>query len=760
MSGNIPQLMAGDSAIAHLAEDGRAHSLEEHLRRVGKLASEFAAPWGATEHAKLAGELHDLGKYAADFQAYIRSAQRSDVDRLAAHIEDPDDVGLKRRVDHSTAGALQANVAAGPVGALLAFVIAGHHAGLANRSALKERLAKPEKKQRLLDACAGAPPADLMAPRNLDPPFPTKNIGVGDAERTGRRLELWTRMLFSALCDADFLDTEEFFDRTQSSHRERARGWSLDRLLGRLTAYVDAKERSAPATDVNGVRREIRRAAIEAAALPPGVFTLTVPTGGGKTLAGMEFALRHAQAHGHKRVIVAIPYTSIIEQSADVYRAAFADDEAVLEHHSNFDPLRETPRSRLSAQNWDVPIIVTTTVQLFESLFARRTSACRKLHNLARSVIVLDEAQAMPVHLLASTLEVLGDIVRDYGASLVISTATQPALGRTSLPRFGLDGIREIVPAEVHAVERLQRVRVHWPNSLTPIAHDLLAQEIATEQDVLAITHRRKDARELTEALDAHLDDTSTIHLSALMCADHRTSVLADIKRRKSAGEPVRVVSTQLVEAGVDLDFPVVYRALAGLDSMAQAAGRCNREGRLAAGQLRVFVPESRPPPGVLQAGLAITEGMLRAEPALPFLEGGHYRTYFERLYATADNDKKGIQPARAGLRFEDVADAYKMIEDDWSAPIIVRYGRANELLDDLLRYGPSRARHRALGRFSVNAPRRLVDGWIASGYAFRDEDSGVVALAPHVAAYDLRFGLVPERVLDATSPDTLIVDG
>jgi CRISPR-associated endonuclease/helicase Cas3 len=290
--------MAGDPAIAHLAEDGREHSLVEHLRSVGGRASEFASRWGATEHARLAGELHDLGKYAADFQAYIRSAQRTDVDRRAAHIEDLEDLSPQRRVDHSTAGALQAIDAAGPAGQLLAFVIAGHHAGLANRTALKARLAKPEKKQRLADANRGNPPPDLLAPRILDDPFPTKSSSTADAERIGRRLELWTRMLFSALCDADFLDTEEFFDRAQTSHRERARALALDELLARLTAYVDAKERSAPATDVNGVRHEIRRASISAAALAPGVFTLTVPTGGGKTFHNHSHPLPSKQK-GH-----------------------------------------------------------------------------------------------------------------------------------------------------------------------------------------------------------------------------------------------------------------------------------------------------------------------------------------------------------------------------------------------------------------------------------------------------------------------------
>jgi CRISPR-associated endonuclease/helicase Cas3 len=747
-------------AIAHLAEDGREHLLEDHLRRVGQLASEFASPWGATDHARVAGELHDLGKYAADFQAYIRNAQRSDVDRRAAHIEiEPDESNPHRRVDHSTAGAIHARAEMGAAGSLIAFVIAGHHCGLSNRTDLTTRLDKPEKEERLAEALKAGPPVGLLSPTDLPAPFSTKPTGSADRERIFRRLELWTRMLFSALCDADFLDTEEFFDRTRVTRRELARASSLDDLLARLTRYVDTKERGASATAVNLVRREIRAASIAASVRPPGVFTLTVPTGGGKTLAGMEFALHHAKAHGLRRVIVAIPYTSILEQNADVYREAFGDDDVVLEHHSNFDPQRETPRSRLAAQNWDVPVVVTTNVQLFESLFARRTSRCRKLHNLAKSVIVLDEAQTMPVNLLAATLEVLGDLVRDYGVSVVISTGTQPALGRESLP-YGLEHAVEIVPADVRAFERLRRVKVRWPESRTATPYGVLAREVVQERDVLAITHKRNDARELTELLDAALGDTSTIHLSALMCAEHRSVILADVKRRKKNGEAVRVVSTQLVEAGVDLDFPVVYRALAGLDSMAQAAGRCNREGLLSSGELRIFIPESSPPPGVLRAGLAITEGMLRSEPALPFLEGGHYRSYFERLYSTADTDKKAVQAARASLRFEDVANLYKMIEDDWSAPIVVRYGRSSKLLDELTRQGSTRSTLRALGRFSVNAPKRHVLDWIATGHALQDEESGVVSFAPHVDAYDARFGLVPDRVSTAASASSLIVDG
>lgn len=567
-------------------------------------------------------------------------------------------------------------------------------------------------------------------------------------------------MLFSALCDADFLDTEAFFDCGLSEVRRVARGATLPGLLQRLTAYVDQLQRKAVASEVNRVRGEIRAAAIAAAAAPPGVFTLTVPTGGGKTLAGMEFALHHACKYGLGRVIVAIPYTSIIEQNAEVYRQAFGAHEAVLEHHSTFDPARETARSRLAAQNWDVPVVVTTTVQLFESLFARRTSRCRKLHNLARSVIVLDEAQTVPPQLLEPTLEVLGALVGEYGASIVISTATQPAFARASLARFGFETVREIVPDGVRAFERLRRIEVRWPARPEPTLYSELADELARCSDVLAITHRRADARRLAELVDASVGDSSCLHLSALMCPEHRSAVLAQVKRHKVRGDSLRLVSTQLVEAGVDLDFPLVYRAFAGLDSLAQAAGRCNREGGLPRGEFRVFVAETAPPPGVLRAGKAIAEGMLRATPDLDLLSSAPYRVYFERLYAAADTDARNIQAARQKLLFEDTARMYRLIEDDWSLPVVVPYRDAARLIDKLTRFGPSRDRLRALGRVSVNTPAALVRNWLARGDAVQDGESGVIWFAPHVDAYDDRFGLVPERVSVGLNVEALIIDG
>jgi len=366
----------------------------------------------------------------------------------------------------------------------------------------------------------------------------------------------------------------------------------------------------------------------------------------------------------------------------------------------------------------------------------------------------------MTPSLLEPTLDVLGSLVRDYGASLVISTATQPAFGRASLGHFGFESMHEIAPPSLRAFERLRRVEVRWPQTFDSVFYPDLAGEIAACENVLAITHRRADARRLTELLDARLGDFSTVHLSALMCPEHRSRILGEIRARKDRKGAVRVVSTQLVEAGVDLDFPVVYRALAGLDSLAQAAGRCNREGTQDRGELRVFVAETAPPSGVPARGKQITEGMLRADRALDLSSSAPHRTYFERLYTTGETDKKAIQTARARLNFQEVAGLYKLIEDDWSEPIIVRFGRANTLLEDLARFGPSRDRLRALGRFSVNVPKRLVAQWITAGTAQRDDETGVVQIADHVVAYDDRFGLVPERVGGAADVRSLIIDG
>ncbi|WP_312915824.1 CRISPR-associated helicase/endonuclease Cas3 [Candidatus Competibacter phosphatis] len=442
----------------------------------------------------------------------------------------------------------------------------------------------------LAEALAQAPPADI-----LNAPPPTSNPG-------GQRYHaLWIRLLFSCLVDADFLDTEQFMSPEKAGLRGQYP--ALAELEPRFEAYMTALTARADDTPVNQMRALVLDRCRNAAEQMPGLFSLTVPTGGGKTLASLAFALHHARRHGKRRILYVIPYTSIIEQTADVFRGVFGED-AVLEHHSNFDSERETPRSRLACENWDTSLIVTTNVQFFESLFAARPSRTRKLHNILDSVVILDEAQLLPPEFLTPILSTIRELSGHYGVSFVLCTATQPALAsqRGFDWRFdGLDDVREIM-GDATAVQELhtslRRVEVSLPADLhAPTSWEALAAELATHPRVLCIVDRRDDARLLHGLLP-----TGAVHLSGLMCGQHRADVIAMIKERLVADEPLRVISTQLVEAGVDLDFPVVYRALAGLDSIAQAAGRCNREGRLFnLGRVVVFAPPTEPPAGHLR---------------------------------------------------------------------------------------------------------------------------------------------------------------
>lgn len=737
--------------LAHLDEQHRPHLLHEHLHEVGERARGFAARFGAGEWGRLAGRWHDLGKYSRHFQRMIREENG-----FEAHLEGEEEKGVPR--DHSTAGALHARQVLGRGNDLpLAFAIAGHHAGLANLSQLEERLST--KKELLQHVQRENPPQEILnAPEPVLPDFLTRSARSREEKEALRRdHELWIRMLFSALCDADFLDTEAFLDVSRAELRRPTVG--LATLRDRLTQHLEGLSARATASDVNQVRAEVLAACRRSAALPPGVFSLTVPTGGGKTLASMAFALDHALAHGLERVIVAIPYTSIIEQSAAVYREALGE-EAVVEHHSALDPRRETLRNRVSSENWDAPVVVTTTAQLFDSLFANRPGACRKLHRLARGVLVLDEAQTLPPGLLRPILDVLGNLTREYGTTVVVCTATQPALGASQL-KGGLEHMREIVPTEVRAFERLRRVRVRWPTpSGASTSYEALAQDVAREPDVLAIVHLRRDARVLCEQLDKQLGTTSTLHLSALMCPRHRTQVLAQVKERKSRREPVRLVSTQLVEAGVDVDFAVVYRALGGVDALAQAAGRCNREGRLRElGELRVFLAETSPPRGVLRTALDVTRGLLDGNTDLDLFDPETCRRYFRSLYASRNLDAKDIQALRAQLRFKETANEFHLVENDWSAPIVVPWGEADSLVKELENAGPSRDRLRALQGFTVQVNTKLQELWLAQGI-LRLVAGTVLVLGPEwEPAYDERFGLVPERV-GLLNPETLVVSG
>jgi len=567
-----------DEYLAHVKqnkdETWSVHNLVDHLHSVGKLASIMAQTFESQDWAEIAGRWHDLGKYRKRFQDYIRL--QSGYEKENAHIENG------KRAPHSTAGAIHAVQSLPPgFGHIIAYLIAGHHAGLPDwdggRDSLNFRLmdGQSEHEEALIQDIL----ADILQYENPKPP---KSLTSSDT------IALWMRLLFFCLVDADFLDTENFMQPEKSA--QRSKPISLAALEQHFSQAMDDLQTKTQDSPLRNIRNNILDECLAAADWKPGMFSLTVPTGGGKTLSSLAFALKHARLHNKKRIIYAIPFTSIIEQNADVFRQ-FLGDGAVLEHHCNLDvePTKENSQLRLASENWDAPLIVTTNVQLFESLHASRTSRCRKLHNLVNSVIILDEAQQIPRDFHAPITQVMQQLSDHFGVSWVLCTATQPELsenkdtfGRILLQ--GLHDVREIISQPQILASQLKRVDVHLPDQDTPKSSwQEISDKISTLDCVLTIVNTRRHARTLFEMMP---NDGNNLHLSAHMCAQHRTHVIEQIKhrlqlRKNGDTRPLRVVSTQLIEAGVDVDFPVVYRAMAGLDSIAQSAGRCNREGKL-----------------------------------------------------------------------------------------------------------------------------------------------------------------------------------
>jgi CRISPR-associated endonuclease/helicase Cas3 len=715
--------MAIQQPIAHITRsaDGtwrEPHDLAEHLEGVAKAAAGFAERFGAKEWAWLAGLWHDLGKYRPSFQAYIRQASGFATD---AHIED-----APGRVIHSTAGALLACDRFGPAGRLLAYLIAGHHAGLpdwnSGPASLYQRMDNARREGHLDEVLAANPPAHILAANGITPSTRPK----GKAEE----LHLWLRMLFSCLVDADFLDTEAYMEPDKAAMR--AAYPSIGELLDRFTNYMARLRGNAPATAVNAVRDRVLTQCIERAQgdRGNGLFSLTVPTGGGKTFASLAFALNHAKTHGKRRVIYAIPYLSIIEQTAALFRQVFGE-EVVIEHHSHLDPDKENSASRLAAENWDAPIIVTTNVQFFESLHAARTSRCRKLHNIVDSVVILDEAHLLPPDWLDPCLAAIRALANDYDVTFVLCTATQPAFRPRDVngKQFaGLPGVQELMEGGPHVIkpqelyEALERVRVHWPTALAPRDWDTIAERIAAHPQALAIVNRKSHARALAERLPGAL------YLSTNLCGAHRAERINEIRQRLAANReraqaglpvyPLHVVSTQLIEAGVDVDFPVVFRSLAGLDAIAQAAGRCNREGRLERGEVYVFVPPESSPPGLLLKAEQATRELLAldAEPAL----SPEMFDRFSRLLLAKVNtwDKVNIcrllTPGnKLEFRFREAADKFRLIDNE-GLPMIVRWGDSPDLIERLDAGKPDRWLLRKLQRYTVNVHpdclRRLLD--------------------------------------------------
>lgn len=749
------------SEIAHLyqSKDGNwvEHKLSDHCSDVAQLASALISDCTA-EVAYLAGLWHDLGKYQPRFQQYIRNA--SGFERENAHVETKT---APARAPHSTAGAIHATTQLKnhPAGQILAYLIAGHHAGLPDgkRAEIKPRASL---EVRLAESIDEYQAALEFAPKDLtEQPAPSLN-GLPCTLATD--YHIWIRMLFSALVDADFLDTESFMSPHRKQQRKGAEK-SLNLLNASLERQLARFSNTNPGT-VNTAREAILEQCQKAALWQPGLFSLSAPTGGGKTLSSLSWALRHAIEHNKRRIIIAIPYTSIIEQTASVYRDILGNDQ-VLEHHSNLEPdnTPQSARARLAAENWDAPVIVTTNVQLFESLFAARTSRCRKLHNIRHSVIVLDEAQQLPGQLLAPITSAIDTLQRHHGVSWLFCTATQPALdhnqGKHGMPAFSsLTGIREILtdPDPLTLAKQLKRVTVELPSANAQReSAESLAEQLCKEPRALAIVSTRRDAAELFHACRHH---PHVIHLSASMCAAHREHTLFQARKLlRDSNDPLLIVATNLIEAGVDISLPVVYRALAGLDSIAQAAGRCNREGELQGlGRVVVFNPPRDAPPGLLRHAQQVTRDMLPDITEDP-LEPTALRRFFERLHHRTDHDTKGIMELLStnerldNIQFRSAAAAFQMI-DQSSQPIITPWCHTDsdespvyEWLANLEKDSSQKWIYRHLQRYTVTVPEPLAERLQREGYV--TPEGGLWLLNNNY--YDPKRGLkLPDESLSA----------
>jgi CRISPR-associated endonuclease/helicase Cas3 len=716
---------------AHLdGADGRPHDLVEHLQEVARLAGDFAetACPGLGRLADVAGWLHDLGKFRGAFQEYLHGRWN----------------GPEKEKRHAVYGAAAA------IGAKLpsvAFAVLGHHAGLHDlggidglQSSLKDPdleplKAAPDLVSKLESLIAGAMPALRDCPR--------------DALMSGRDsrgnfcatldVELRVRILFSCLVDADYLDTERYFTG-------KARGAiALDAallatLLERLSAHICRLADSAEDNPVNQARRCVYEACRRASSLPPGMFSLTAPTGSGKTLAAMTFALEHARHHSLRRVIVVLPFLAIIEQNARVYREALnvpGQHDVVLEHHSAVardghadlgeDNSEAGLRAKQATENWDAPVIVTTAVQFLESLFSRRPGRCRKLHNIGRSVVIFDEVQTLPFPLLDPILSVLRDLAKDFGVSALLCSATRPTFASSAdLPSGFLAGeCRELIDDRHQTFSTLRRARIEIAGTLS---WQGLADRLEYEPMALVIVNLRRHAQELYDVLKIR-GRANLFHLSSTMCPAHReralgrkeTPAVGTIYRALDDGNCL-LVSTQVVEAGVDIDFPVVYRGISPLDSIIQAAGRCDREGEMTkragspAGRMIVFTPEGEDvgPPGYYQRATGDAVCILEAhagDPSRILDDPSVYEAYHALLVAKREGHDSAqlVQQERRALNFKTVDSLFKVI-DDAGQGVVVPFAEGAELAAQMRRKGHATLDdHRKLQRFTVG----LMPNWV-----------------------------------------------
>jgi CRISPR-associated endonuclease/helicase Cas3 len=701
--------------------------LKEHLVNTGSLAFELGRDAGISDLARVAGLFHDIGKYSQAFQ------QRLD--------------GGKRRVDHATAGAREV-IRLFPTephkafADLLSYCIAGHHSGLPDHGNPGDMESEPtllarREKKRLEDYSAYKteidPSAMIFAPRSLQPV----------KQHPWFSISFLTRMVFSTLVDADWLETETYMEGA----KPRGGHASIQELCQRLSQYLRRYEN--PQGAVNRKRNETLKACIGKAAEKPGFFTLTVPTGGGKTLASMAFALNHAVAHGLKRIVYVIPFTSIIEQNAAIFKE-FLGEENVLEHHSSFDWQQDEKsgddetnnirsKLKLAVENWDIPIVVTTNVQFFESLFANKKSRARKVHNLAKSAIIFDEAQMLPREYLHPCMLAVRELVLNYGASAIFCTATQPDL-QQFLPETSAT---ELAPNPQALFDFYRRVQI---KQVGKMPDSEVARQLNARPQVLCIVNTRRHAKGMFNLLE----EGGRFHLSTLMCPAHRKETLATIRQRLQAEQTCRVISTQVMEAGVDLDFPVGYRALAGLDSIVQAAGRVNREGRNPSGEVYVFEPETdciKRTPAFIRQTASAAASILRDfgdDPAT--LQA--IQAYFKLLDTLQDPQRSyDVQQILAcldkpGFDFKTAAEKFKLIDDRATVSVIIPYDQAARSLLEKARYSPFPASYaRSLQVYTVNLYQREFESLQVKGAIETYQD--LYFVLTNAQYYDAQTGVI-----------------
>lgn len=660
-------------------------SNNEHLEGVAMLASEFAREFNMSNWGYAIGLLHDKGKEQKTFQQHIMRESGYDLNAV-----------VEGNSDHAYVGALISKelFANPPFYRLMDNIIMGHHRGLYDEDEKNEKMKMgiPD------DVSIQDIQVDLAMPR-FDNPKDVHHI---------------VRMLYSCLVDADYLDTERFMSPGQNSLRGCKS--NVPHLLGKLEEHLSALKKRAVDTEVNKIRNEVQGYCIKASESGVDFYSLTVPTGGGKTLSSVLWALRHAKKNGLRRVIIAIPYTSIITQTAAVLRDIFGEDN-VLEHHSNVDfnnisTSEIAYKMKLATENWDYPIVVTTNVQLFESLFSNRPSDCRKLHNIANSVLILDEIQTLPMEFLQPIVDTFDTLKRVFNVSCLFTTASQPILsgtikGTNYQTLFeALPNVTEIIPREANLHDRLRRVKLNFYSEAQ--SYDEITDKISKHSRVLCIVNTRKDAKEIYSRLP---NDGICLHLSRMMCPAHIRNVIEKVKiaLRDNSQTVIRVVATQLIEAGVDIDFPVVFRQEAGLDSILQAAGRCNREGLFDISTTYVFALNKPLPAGFISQTNNARKSMV-GDFDWDWFSPEAMWEYFRQLYSRIDCfDKPNIKSRlyEGKIYFETVAKEFKLIDDTTTA-VVVNYGNeAERLINQLQRDGYSYQIMKQLAQYSVSVRGR-----------------------------------------------------